>query len=811
MAEQVKLKHRLALRLARYTLVLAFLIGLLLSSLQVFGDYQNQESSIDETIQQILVVSGPPATRAVNTLDTTLAEEVVNGLLQYPFIISAQIKDELGKTLALSNSKLGPSKTRWITQKISSANKTYEMKLQTPDYVGVGPGFLVLQVSKDAALKPFFDRSMIVIISGVARNVLLALMLMVLFYLALTQPLERLTGQFIKVKDEPEKGRKLDVAESHKHNELGLLCDAGNQFMETVQQLLSDKDQSAKDLKKSELRLLKLIDRIPQMVVAQNEAGDILFANQQFANFYGQSIKTIRDFKLMDVTMAALEMTHLDAIRVKTLQSKAVTFINDLALTNHKLKKQSFSVQVAPFEYFTEAATLMVANDISGQIKVQAHIAHLASHDSLTGLPNRMLLNDRINLALANSRRSNEYHAVLFLDLDHFKNINDSQGHSIGDEVLKKVADGLSETMRQSDTVARLGGDEFVILIQGLSNDKQLASNYVSKVCDKIIKLLSNPIVVDGRTLHVGVSIGIVLFPIEDESKDDLLRYADTAMYRAKAQGRNQAVFYHQDMSQMVEQRHELENELHVALNQGQFEMYYQPQVDEQGKVYGFEALIRWHHPQKGLVPPDQFIPILESGGLILPISDWIIKHCCRQVQIWRDSGFWQPQWHVAINVSPLQFYQDNFIELLKQAIEESKIEYSHVCVEITETVAVENLDFAAKRLDEIRALGISVALDDFGTGYSSMSYLKNLPIDVLKIDRCFIKDLGTNEKDRLVMRAITGVANVMELIVVAEGVETQEQVELASELGCQYFQGYHFNRPVPADELAEVYAHEVE
>ena len=568
MAKQLELKHRLALRLARYTVVLAFMIGLLLSTLQVIGDYQNQESSIDQTINQILVVSGPPATRAVNTLDTTLAEEVVNGLLQYPFITRAQIKDELGKSLALSTNDHGSSKTRWLTKRISTESKSYEMKLQTPDYVGVGPGFLVLHVSMDEALQPFFDRSLIVLMSGVARNVLLALVLMVLFYMALTRPLERLALQFLTIGEEPEKEQRLEVPEQHKFNELGMLCDAGNQFVETVQSLLSEKNQSAQELQNSELRLLRLIDRLPQMVAAQNEQGDILFANQQFSNFYGQSIRTIRDFKLSTHKNAALELTHLDSIRAKTLESKAVTFINELALTNHKGKKQSFSIQVAPFEYFSEPATLFVANDISGQIKVQAHIAHLANHDSLTGLPNRVLLNERINEALTISKTDNEYHALLFLDLDHFKNINDSQGHSVGDEVLKKVGISLKAILRQVDTVARLGGDEFVILIKSLSNDKSLASNYVINVCDKIVEQLSHPVVIDERNLHVGASIGIVLFPIADESKDDLLRFADTAMYRAKDKGRNQAVFYHPSMSEAVERRHELENELHVALSE---------------------------------------------------------------------------------------------------------------------------------------------------------------------------------------------------------------------------------------------------
>ena len=235
--------------------------------------------------------------------------------------------------------------------------------------------------------------------------------------------------------------------------------------------------------------------------------------------------------------------------------------------------------------------------------------------------------------------------------------------------------------------------------------------------------------------------------------------------------------------------------------------MYYQPQVDKDGSVNGFEALIRWNHPDKGLVPPESFIPILESGGLILPISDWIIRHCCAQVAHWTKTGFWQPDWQLSINVSPLQFYQENFIKLLQLSVMDAEISCSDICIEITEAVAIENIEFTAKRLKDIRTLGIRVALDDFGTGYSSMSYLKDLPIDVLKMDRSYIKSLPNSEKDRKVMRAIVDIAAILQLTVMAEGVETQEQLQLAAEIGCHYYQGYYFYKPVPAADLVESFS----
>ena len=807
MAEAVALKHRLALRLARYTVILAFLIGLFLSSLQVLGDYQSQESSIDQTIQQILVVSKPPATRAVNTLDTSLAEEVVNGLLRYPFIINARITDELGKPLAQSESRPLTSTTRWITEKISAGNKTYTMALHTPEYAGIGPGHMVLEINMDQALKPFYERSLWVIASGIARNVLLALLLMVIFYLMLTRPLEQLCYQFLKVRDKPQDKHDLSVSSHNVNNELGLLCDSGNQFINTVQELLGEKDQSAEALKLSEQRLLNLIDHVPQLVVAHNADGDILFANQQYADFYGQSVRNIHEFKLLDSNIGGVkESMELDAIRNKTLRRQTVTSINEITLTNHLGQESTFSIQVAPFEYADQPGTLTVANDISDQIKAQAHIAHLASHDSLTGLPNRVLLYDRLKQSVAAASHQGTVNAVLFLDLDHFKHINDSQGHSVGDEVLKSVSRMLTGMVRPADTVARLGGDEFVILLQDLPKDRALAAQFVQKVCDKIIEQLSRPVLIGERQLPVGASIGVVLFPIENASREDLLRFADTAMYRAKAQGRNQAVFYQHEMTRVVEQRHELEAELNAALQRGQFEMYYQPQLDIQGRVAGFEALVRWHHPEKGIVGPDQFIPVLEAGGMILPLSDWIVRTCCKQVARWQAEGFWQLDWHMSINVSPAQFFQEDFVNRLCVAADDEGIGCKPLCVEITESVAVENRELTEIRLKEIHDRGMLVALDDFGVGFSSMSYLKDLPIDVLKIDRQFVGQLLDDEKDRAVLQAITQVADSLSMIVVAEGVETEDQLALASKMGCRYFQGYLFNRPLSAEDIVRQY-----
>ena len=804
MAVTISLKNRLAVRLARYTVLLAFSIGLLLSTLQLLDDYQDQEHRIDQTIQQILVVSTPPATRAVTTLDNMLAEEVVSGLLKYPFIERAQISDELGEILAHSKVELPDSTTLWLTNALGLTHKEYRQPLQTPEYAGAGPGQLVLQVNLDQAFTDFYDRSLVIVLSGLTRNILLALLLLVIFYLVLTKPLERLAEQFSRVNlTGPAPGKPLMVAERHRHDELGQLCNTGNELIQTLTGLLADKDQAGQALKNSEMRLLKLIDRVPQMIIAQNKSGKILFSNQQFADFYQRNIADICTLTVPQLhSHAPEEANNIEMIRQSVLANGEVVNLSEIAMSDPGGKQEYFSLQIAPFEYFTEPATIIVASNITEQRQIQQHIAKLATHDSLTGLPNRMLLNDRLELSLANCQRNHQHNALLFLDLDHFKNINDSLGHGVGDQLLIEVSKRLTGMVRQNDTVARLGGDEFVILLQELPEDREAAHDYVARIGDKLQEQLSQPIHVEDRALHVGVSIGVVLFPMQDKTQTDLLRYADTAMYQAKAKGRKQTVFYQEDMSVVVEQLHDLENELHQALKLEQYLVHYQPQVDNKGNIQAFEALIRWQHPQRGLVPPGEFISILESSGLIVPVSEWLIKHCCAQINEWRRSGYWQPHWHVAINISPLLFYQSGFVDSLEREITAARLPFDDICIEITESLALDNIDFATQRLDQIRRLGMPIAMDDFGTGYSSLSYLKNLPIDILKIDRSFVNELGHSAKEQSIVEAIIAMAKILDLNVIAEGVETAQQLEILDRLGCGCYQGFYFCRPQPAAAL---------
>ena len=801
-----RVRNRLAIKLAQYTVLMAFIIGFFLSALHVLEDYSTQGSRLDQTVIDILDASKPPAARAVHTLDQALAQEVVNGLMKYPFISKVQIKDELGEVLAEQEATQQKTKTQWLTEVISAKYKDYTLALRAPGFASLEPGSLKIVVDQDLALQPFFERASTVLVSGIIRNILLAVFLIALFHVFLTKPLALLAKQFAEFRLEESEGKYLEVPEQHKGTELGQLSDVGNEFIHTAQKLLNDKKSSNLALRQSESLLKQVINQAPQLIVALNSKGQVLFCNQQVAEFYNVSVESLVGVAISDFHPFQDEVERMHAIRRSVEANNAPVDITEFSWSRENSEQLHFSIHASPFEYFSEPATLVVATDITSQKVVQDHISHIANHDNLTGLPNRVLLNDRLSRSILSCERNGVYNALLFIDLDHFKTINDSLGHGIGDLLLKEVAEILKGQVRANDTVARLGGDEFVILLEFLHDNQERIKTDVQIICDKLLEILSQPIDIKQHKLRIGASIGVVIFPIEGKDIDDLMRFADTAMYHAKENGRNGYAFYHRSMSLAVEKQQHMENELHRALEQEEFRIHYQPLVNVTGAIVGFEALIRWQHPEKGLMPPIEFIPSLETSGMIVPVSNWLLAKCSRQIETWKAEGFWQDGWYTSINISPLQFYQADMVITLQQLIVGGGANLSDICLEITETVAVENIEFAKSRLQKIRKLGITIALDDFGTGYSSLSYLKNLPIDIVKIDRSFIQELDAHNNSRSIVEAVASIAKAYNLVVLAEGIETKEQLEIAHDIGCHVFQGFYIERPQAAERLQNEY-----
>lgn len=434
--------------------------------------------------------------------------------------------------------------------------------------------------------------------------------------------------------------------------------------------------------------------------------------------------------------------------------------------------------------------------NITEHKEAESRIRYLALHDTLTGLPNRLSLLDRLDLALNTARRRREMLGVVFIDLDRFKLINDTLGHHVGDSLLILLAQRLRQCVRASDLIARLGGDEFVVVVTEVQSVEMVVS-----VVQKILETLRQPYDIEGRMLHSTPSLGLSLFPTDGEDGDTLMRNADAAMYHAKALGRNGFQCYDPAMNAAASERLLLENSLPRALEQQEFVLYYQPQIDtESGRLVGVEALVRWQDPERGLVPPDRFIPIAEETGLILPLGAWVLEEACRQRQAWYQAGF--PAFRVAVNLSALQLQQPELVSLVARLLENYRLAPGDLELEITESAAMGNPLDTIKTLTEIKAMGIPLAIDDFGTGYSSLAYLKLLPIDTLKLDRSFVKDIETDEDDAVICSATIALAHALGLSVVAEGVETAAQQHYLTRLGCDQLQGYRFSRPLPAREL---------
>ena len=452
-----------------------------------------------------------------------------------------------------------------------------------------------------------------------------------------------------------------------------------------------------------------------------------------------------------------------------------------------------------------------VGRDISEQKRREDEAQRLAFYDTLTGLPNRRLLMDRLGQSLIGNARSHRHGAVLFLDLDNFKDLNDTQGHDVGDLLLEKVANRLTTCVRQGDTVARFGGDEFVVMLEDLDDNIQAAIEQAGTVANKILTTLNLPFDLKGKSYYSTPSVGITLFNGKSDTIEELLKRADLAMYQAKAAGRNTLRFFDPEMQAAVAARAALETELRLGMERGELVLHYQPVVNRQGRTTGLEALVRWQHPERGLVPPNDFIPVAEQTGLILILGQWVLKTVCNQLVAWRNHTQ-AKQLSIAVNVSAREFRQSDFVSRILGVVRETGANPNLLKLELTESLLVDDINDAITKMTVLRAEGVRFALDDFGTGYSSLSYLKRLPLDELKIDQSFVRDVLTDSNDAAIARTIVALAISLGLDVVAEGVENNGQRDFLTANGCLSFQGYNFGRPteidsVPLDDVASGFA----
>lgn len=445
---------------------------------------------------------------------------------------------------------------------------------------------------------------------------------------------------------------------------------------------------------------------------------------------------------------------------------------------------------------------IAIRADITERKRVEQEVQHLAFFDVLTGLPNRRLLLDRLHYSLASSQRNRQHGCLVFLDLDHFKNVNDNMGHEKGDMLLKRVALRLTHCVREVDTVARFGGDEFVILLNDLGHDADDATQKIGAIANKILDAFDTPFELDSEALRCTPSMGVTMFEGSRTKADDLLRQADMALYQAKDRGRNQMCYFDPALQLAVTERAALETQLRNALEHDELELHYQPLVDARLQVSGVEALIRWRHPQRGLVSPAVFIPLAEKSNLILKLGQWVLNSACCQLAAWSRNPA-TARLTMAVNVSGKQLHQDNFVQTVTDALLQPGADANLLKIEITESMLLSDLDQTIQKMHTLRKKGVQFSLDDFGTGYSSLSYLKKLPLNLLKIDQSFVRDVQSDANDAAIAKTIISLARTLDLDVVAEGVETEGQLEFLRNCGCKAFQGYYFGRPMPLQELS--------
>jgi len=448
-----------------------------------------------------------------------------------------------------------------------------------------------------------------------------------------------------------------------------------------------------------------------------------------------------------------------------------------------------------------EIANARLATSKEQAESVAKRMEYHAHHDALTGLPNRTLLNDRITAELAHARRQHGMAALLFLDLDRFKVINDSLGHAVGDQLLRVIARRLGNCVREEDMVARLGGDEFMVLLPRISS-----SSDAGRIARKIIDSLLDPISCNGHELHITTSVGISIYPYDGTDSETLIKHADISMYRAKDIGRNKAVYFTAEMNAGSRKQLALETSLRQAVAKNQLQLHYQPKIDtSRNAIVGVEALLRWEHPTMGNISPMEFIPVAEDSGLIVPIGEWVMNTAFTQLQQWHKAGY--ADLTMAVNISSAQLSRPGFEDVVEKALQTADLDASRVELEITENVAMENLEYATVILEKLKSLGIRIAMDDFGTGYSSLSHLRRLPVDVVKIDKSFVREIPESHEDVLIAQAIIAMAQSLNLSLVVEGVENVKQLNFFRQQDCNIVQGFLFSKPVEAGEILRMLA----
>jgi len=794
------MKRQISVRLAITGLVTALSLSIVVAGIQLFTELNNHKHIIQEDLDQIIQASILPARNAIFSYDYILGEEIVKSFLLNDFINSVWLYDEHGTSIAAGHkSNQSTYRLPYLTPIIGEPFKSFDVELRLSNAKPDEPGHLKIEYNNHLPYQALMRAIWVRLTFNMLEVGALTLILIFIFNRVLTRPLSLISAQLGAININDSQGQRLGQMYSHREDELGVLIGAINSYLSIAEELIGENEVALIEAKHSYESLHTLVENLPHLINVKNLDGTALLANQAFLKTFdlkeSEFIGGPHDIVLENFSASTRQIIiEADEEAFSSKQSVLLPEV-DWALKNGKYL--ALELRKLYIQYKGQDAILTVGVDITERKEHQAYIQHLAYHDSLTDLPNRHLFLDRLEQALLRSQRSQNYGALIFVDIDNFKTINDTKGHLAGDTILSEVANRLKDGVREEDTVARLGGDEFVICMTDLGDTEDHARIIGVDRANRLLEKMQRVFIIQGEKIKVSASLGLAFFNNHSLTASELLRHADIAMYKAKESGKNQLILFEKEMAESNQRLYELKEDCHTAIAEKQFFLMYQPQMDSNlNKIIGAEALLRWNHPARGLVSPAEFIPLLEESDLMPVVGEFVLQEAIKKASQWVEEGWIQDDFKMCINVSPQQFRQTDFTQIVKDIITTNNLPSNIVDLEITEGMIIDNIEHTVASMNELRNFGIHFSIDDFGTGYSNLNYLKRLPLDVLKVDQSFVRDIQNDPNDTAIVRTILAMADQLKLNTVAEGVETEEQLRLLQEMGCHVFQGYLYSPP---------------